>query len=76
LNETLSRALIAHESRFVQDAKNIMGSKGYMQLTGSPIRDLESRPQLYAEWYKKIDISSIPAEAPKELKELVAIFQE
>lgn len=76
LNEIQIRALIGHESRFIHNAKNIKGSKGYMQLTGAPIRDLESRPQLYAAHYSKIDIRDLPESAPKELRELIGIFQE
>lgn len=75
LDENKMRSLISHESRFQAGAKNVLGSKGYMQLTSAPIRDIQSRPQLYAPLFQKIDIESLPEDAPKELKELIRIFQ-
>lgn len=47
-----------------------------MQLTGAPIRDIEARPQFFAPLYRKIQPQDIPDNAPKELKDLIAIFHE
>jgi hypothetical protein len=70
------RALISHESRFQANAKNTQGSKGYMQLTSWPIKDLAARPQLFAPIFDKINLAHIPEEAPKVLKDLISVFKE
>ena len=71
LGSAFMRSLIAHESRFEERAKNIHGSKGFMQLTSAPINDFLARPHFFAPAMKKI---TIPSGAPVPLIDLKKAF--
>ena len=71
LQPAFMRSLIAHESRFEEQAKNIHGSKGFMQLTSAPINDLLARPHVFAPAMKKI---TIPSGSPAPLIDLKKAF--